>query len=397
MPARSRTFAVLAVAVVSTAVAGCGGDDSGPDRTPAQKVETTRVQVVEQKGGGGGMNAEALYRRLSPGVVTVISKFDGGASPLLDEDGEGGQGSGFVLDAQGRIATNAHVVTTGRPPRTKRAKEVFVAFADGNQVPAKIVGDDPNADVALLEVDPQGLSLTPLKLGSSRNLRVGEPVAAIGSPFSEEQSLSIGVISALNRNIESLTAFQIGDAIQTDAAINPGNSGGPLLSARGEVLGINAQIKSQSGGGEGVGFAVPVGAVRRSLRELRADGRVTYGYLGVETRQLYPQLAKKLELDTTGGALITRVEDDSPAKDAGLKAGDDELDFQIDENLKVGGDVIVAVDGRKVTRRDDLADLVSRRGEGDEVELEVLRGDDRRTVKVELGRRPDRAPQPRPR
>ena len=391
--------ALIATSLAALALAaGCGGGEDGDqERSPAQKVETTRVQVIEQRGAGRGFNAEALYRRLSPGVVTVISKFEGGAAPLLEDDGEGGQGSGFVLDGEGRIATNAHVVTTGRPPRTKRAEDVFVAFADGNQVPAKIVGADPNADVALLQVDPSGLDLTPLRLGSSRNLRVGEPVAAIGSPFSEEQSLTIGVISALNRNIESLTAFAIGDAIQTDAAINPGNSGGPLLNARGEVLGINAQIKSQSGGGEGVGFAVPVGAVRRSLRELREHGRVRYGYLGVETRQLYPQLAEKLGLDTRTGALVTRVEDDSPAKDAGLEAGDDELDFQIDEDLKVGGDVIVAVDGRRVTRRDDLADLISRRREGDEVELEVLRGDDRRTVKVELGRRPDRAPRPRPR
>ena len=259
MPPRAPIAAVLAVLALPVAAVGCGGDD-GPEaeRKPAQRVETTRVQVVEQERGARGMNAEALYRRLSPGVVTVISKFEGGAARLLEDDGEGGQGSGFVLDGEGRIATNAHVVTTGRPPNTKRAKEVFIAFADGNQVPAEIVGDDPNADVALLKVDPGGLDLTPLKLGSSRNVRVGEPVAAIGSPFSEEQSLSIGVISALNRNIESLTAFAIGDAIQTDAAINPGNSGGPLLNARGEVLGINAQIKSQSGGGEGVGFAVPV-------------------------------------------------------------------------------------------------------------------------------------------
>jgi S1-C subfamily serine protease len=145
-----------------------------------------------------------------------------------------------------------------------------------------------------------------------------------------------------------------------------------------------------------VGFAVPVGAVRRSLRELREHGRVRYGYLGVETRQLYPQLAEKIGVDTESGALITRVEDDSPAKEAGLEAGDDEIDFQIDDNLKVGGDVVVAVDGRKVTRRDDLADLLGRHAEGDEVELEVMRGNDRRTVKVELGRRPERAPRPRP-
>ena len=150
---------------------------------------------------------------------------------------------------------------------------------------------------------------------------MGTPVAAIGSPFGERQSLSVGVISALDRSIESLTQFQIGDAIQTDAAINPGNSGGPLLSARGRVLGINSQIKSASGGGEGVGFAMPVDTVRRSLRELRRDGSVSYGYLGVTSQPLYPQLARRLKLPVNAGALVVDVEDDSPADDAGLSKG----------------------------------------------------------------------------
>ena len=200
---------------------------------------------------------------------------------MLEDGGEGGQGSGFVLDDEGYIATNAHVVTK-EDDNSARAERVFVQFPDGNRVPAEIVGHDPNADVALLKVEPSGLELTPLRLGRSAGLQVGEPVAAIGSPFGEEQSLSVGVVSALDRNIQSLTRFGIGDAIQTDAAINPGNSGGPLLDAHGRVIGINAQIKSQSGGGEGVGFAIPVDAVRRSLAELREDGRVEYGYLGVQ-------------------------------------------------------------------------------------------------------------------
>jgi S1-C subfamily serine protease len=254
-------------------------------------------------------------------------------------------------------------------------------------VPAEIVGDDPNADVALLKVDPAGLRLTPLELGSSDSIQVGEPVAAIGSPFNEEQSLSIGVISAVDRNIESLTRFQIGNAIQTDAAINPGNSGGPLLDARGRVIGVNAQIKSQSGGGEGVGFAIPVDAVARSLRELRQDGRVEYGYLGVITLQLWPQLARRLDLQVRDGGLVQEVEEDSPAEEAGLREGGEEIEFQATP-LRTGGDVIVAVDGRRLTRTQDLADVISSMSAGQRVELEVLRDGKRRTIDVELGQRP---------
>ena len=208
--------------------------------------------------------------------MTVISLFGDEDAPLGSQDG--GLGSGFVLDGDGYIATNTHVVTNGQS--LDRARQVFVDFADGNRVPARIVGTDPNADVALLKVDPQGLSLTPLELGEEQGLQVGDPVAAIGSPFGEEQSLSVGVISALDRNIASLTDFGIGDAIQTDAAINRGNSGGPLLDAHGRVIGINAQIRTETGEGAGVGFAIPVDTVKRALESLRDDGEAEYGYLG---------------------------------------------------------------------------------------------------------------------
>ena len=319
-----RRTAAAVLAVIGLVAAGCdSGDDEEPAGT-AREVTTTRVEVVEGIGSEGDFDPGAIYDRLAPGVVTVVSIFEGGGG-LLEDGGEGGQGSGFVLDGRGYIATNAHVVTTGEGASSERAEEVYVEFSDGNRVPAEIVGDDPNVDVALLKIDPAGLGLTPLPLGRSGRIEVGQPVAAIGSPFGERQSLSIGVISAVDRNIESLTRFQIGNAIQTDAAINPGNSGGPLLDAHGRVLGINAQIKSQSGGGEGVGFAIPVDAVRRSLRELRADGRVGYGYLGVTTLVLWPQLAERLDLDVAGGALIQEVEADSPAEDAGLREGGSEI------------------------------------------------------------------------
>jgi 2-alkenal reductase len=292
-----------------------------------------------------------------------------------------------VLDGEGYVATNAHVVTTSTGPGDKRAQNVFVEFSDGNRVPAEIVGDDPNADVALLKLETGGLSLTPLPLGRSSSIEVGEPVAAIGSPFGENQSLSVGVVSAVDRNIESLTRFRIGNAIQTDAAINPGNSGGPLLDARGRVIGINAQIKSESGGGEGVGFAIPVDAVRRSLEELRRGGRVSYGYLGVSSLVLWPQAAKRLGLEVRDGAVVQRVEPDSPAEEAGLRAGEGEIEFQ-GTTIPTGGDVIVAVDGRRLTRSDDLADVISAKPAGEDVTLQVLRDGRRRRVEIELGQRP---------
>jgi S1-C subfamily serine protease len=380
-------------ALLALALGGCsvGGDDAADPGPQQIQSRTTKVEVVKGLGANGNFDPQAIYDHLSPGVVTITSIFGEAKRSPLDDGGEGGQGSGFVLDSQGYVATNAHVVTSGTP-RTRKARQVFVGFADGNRVPAKIVGTDPFADVAVLKIDPRGLKLTPLPLGSSRDVRVGEPVAAIGSPFGEEQSLSVGVISAVNRSIESLTQFQIGDAIQTDAAINPGNSGGPLLSEKGRVLGINAQIRSRSGGGEGVGFAIPADAVRRSLRELRRNGRVPYGFLGVSAQPLFPQLADFLNVPVNNGAVVAEVEDGSPADDAGIKGGTGEKDFQGYPDFPVGGDVVVSVDGQRLSRTEDLADVIAHKNEGDQVELEVIRDGKKRTVKVTLTRRPVQAP-----
>ena len=377
---------LLAAALLALA-SGCGGDESGSSVGAASDgpptVERNRIEVVESQ--GGGLDAAALYESMSPGVVTVISVFGAGQAPL--GGGGSGLGSGFVLDDQGRIATNAHVVSSGLGGRLEPAEEVYVEFADGNRVAAEIVGTDPFADVALLQIDPAGLSLTPLALGSSEQLRVGQPVAAIGSPFGERQSLSVGVISAIDRDIQSLTRFQIGDAIQTDAAINQGNSGGPLLDARGRVLGINAQIRSTSGSGVGVGFAIPVDTVKRSLQELREDGSVSYGFLGVSSQDLYPQLADHLGVDAEDGALVVGVADGSPAADAGLEVGDDTTEFQGQRNIPEGGDVIVAVDSEELDGDTGLADLIEAKEPGTEVELTVVRGDERRDVDVTLDAR----------
>jgi S1-C subfamily serine protease len=317
-------------------------------------------------------------------VVTVISIF-GEAGPLGSP--QGGQGSGFVLNEDGEIATNAHVVTQGTGEDIQKADQVFVDFPDRNRVSAEVVGFDPFYDVALLKVDSDDLNLSPVKLGEGRGVAVGEPVAAIGSPFGEEQSLSIGVVSATDRSVESLTQFTIDGAVQTDAAINAGNSGGPLLDADARVLGINQQIETRSGANAGVGFAVPIDAVRRSLDQLRDDGKVEYAFLGVSAQALYPQLAEELDLDASSGALLAQVVDGGPAAEAGLKGGNKTIRFQ-GARLRVGGDVVLAVDGHRIVGESDLSQLIAAKRPGEEVELRVLRGGDERDVTITLGRRP---------
>jgi S1-C subfamily serine protease len=366
--------ALLASALIAVGIGACGGDD---EPSPAPSEETASVPLEK-----GRFNPRAIYDKVAPGVVTVISLF--GEGPLGSP--QGGQGSGFVVSESGEVVTNAHVVTQGQGGSIEAAREVFVDFPDRNRVEAKVLGFDPFYDVALLKVDPGGLKLTTLELGSGA-VGVGEPVAAIGSPFGEEQSLSTGVVSATDRSVESLTQFRIDGAIQTDAAINRGNSGGPLLDADARVIGINQQIETSSGSNSGVGFAVPVGAVKRSLDQIRDDGEVEYAYLGVSTQQVYPQLADELGLDTEFGALIADVVKGGPAAKAGLKGGSREIRFQ-GSPVSAGGDVILAVDGEDVVRESDLARLISAKSPGEQVTLRVLRGDDERDVTVTLGRRP---------
>jgi S1-C subfamily serine protease len=317
----------------------------------------------------------------------VFSVFGGGG--VLDREPEQeGAGSGFVLDGDGEIATNAHVVTTGQGDALKRAKEVYVQFADGNQVDATILGVDPDSDVALLRIDPAGLTLRPLPLGSSRALKVGAPVVAIGSPYGEPQSLSVGVISGLDRSIDSLTGFSIDGAIQTDAAINRGNSGGPLVDGRGRVLGINSQIRSTGGGGEGVGFAVPVDTVRRALTALREDGEIHYAFLGVQSTTIFPQLAARFDLPVEKGAWVQGVTDGGPADDAGIRAGDDRASFQA-RSYEVGGDVITKVNGQPIDDPKGLSDRLLDFRPDDVVTLTVLRDGSERAVRVRLEERPN--------
>ncbi|MGH2951361.1 MAG: S1C family serine protease, partial [Solirubrobacterales bacterium] len=389
----------LAAAALVAAGAGCGdedGDEGSASGAGEQSDGGGQRIVVEAE--NGAFDPHAIFEAAATGVVTVRAVLGNQAPSLFGAPGGGqGQGSGFVISEEGEIVTNAHVVTDadqagGGGGPINEAREVYVQFPDLNQVEAEIVGVDPFADVALLRVDPEGLDLQPLPLGSEDDVEVGDGVAAIGSPFAQDQSLSIGIVSATDRTIEGLTDFGIDGAIQTDASINPGNSGGPLLDADAQVVGINQQIQTASGGSEGVGFAVPIDLVERSLDQLRKDGDVSYPYVGVSTQALYPQLADRLEIPVETGALVAEVVDGSPADEAGLEAGGNEVRFQGVE-FPAGGDVITAVDGEEIVANADLARLTSELSPGDEVTLDVVRDGEEDQIELTLGERPDELPE----
>ncbi len=321
-----------------------------------------------------------IYKRDAPGVVFITADVVQGASPFAPEQRGQATGSGFVIGENGSIVTNAHVVAG--------ASRVTVRFGDSTTARAKLAGADPSTDLALLLVDPDGLDLRPLELGSSKHVQVGDPTVAIGNPFGLDRTLTTGVVSALQRSIPSLQpGFTIDNVIQTDAAINPGNSGGPLIDAYGKVIGVNSQIQTGGGGGNvGIGFAVPIDTAKDVIPQLRRDGAVQRAYLGVTTRSVDGTL-DALDLGTSGGALVETVSPGSPAERAGLRGGSRVVDVA-GQSIRAGGDVITAIDGREVAGADDVSALVDGRRPGDELRIEILRGATRRTVKVELGRRP---------
>jgi 2-alkenal reductase len=379
-----------ALVLVAASAFGWLGENSTKTvivRSPAPTAGDPSAPVVAAKPLlGNGFQPAQIFRTRAAGVVTIISYFD---SPSASA----GQGSGFVVSADGLILTNAHVITTAGQSgdKTSPARTVYVEFSDGDRVTAIVVGVDLFDDVGLLRVDPSQHSLDPVPLGDSSRVIVGEPVAAIGSPFGNADSLSVGVVSAIRRSIPSLTSiYDLVDAIQTDAPINHGNSGGPLFDARGRAIGINAQIRSSGAGSgfEGVGFAVPINSARRSMDQLLKTGGVRYAYVGIKTEDLTPAVAKKFGYAASRGALVDVVNAGSAAEKAGIKAGTRD---EIYEGLgvKVGGDAIVAINGIPVSGAQDIVRIVTTRlVPGETARFTVVRGKQRRVVSVTLDQRP---------
>jgi len=334
---------------------------------------------------GNGFDPSRIYRARARGVVTIYAIYGGGSSA------QEAQGSGFVVSPKGYILTNSHVITDagGGSGAATAADKLFVEFQDRDRVPAKIIGWDIYDDVGLIKVDPAVHRLDPVPLGNSGQVGVGQPVAAIGSPFGNLDSLTVGVVSATQRSIPALTSrYHLVDAIQIDAPINHGNSGGPLFDARGRVIGINAQIRSDSGSAEGVGFAVPIDSARRSMAQLIATGRVFYAYVGIETEDLIPSIARRFGYPVTHGAVITRVHQHTPGAAAGLRAGTDK-EQAFGTEFTRGGDVIVAIAGHSVESAADVVRVVTEQLlPGQTVPVTFVRDGRRRQVTLKLVERP---------
>jgi len=334
---------------------------------------------------------EAVYQKVNPSVVQISTL---GRSRRLSQDVPQGEGSGFVWDSQGDIVTNDHVV--------EGADKLQVTFADGATLDAQLVGTDPNGDIAVIKVNRQLVTLVPVEVGDVQQLKVGERVIAIGNPFGFAGTMTQGIVSALGRSIPGVTGFSIPEAIQTDAAINPGNSGGPLLNERGQVVGVNDQIQTQSGGSSGVGFAIPIDIVQRIVPALIQAGHYAHPYLGIEGENYTLAWAQALGFPANAkGAYVQSLVTGSPAERAGLRAGSQDTtillgigSFRSPIYLQSGGDLITAIDGHLITKMDDLMMyLEENTSPGQTVQLTVLRaGGHQQTISVVLGQRPDQAP-----
>ena len=346
---------------------------------PTQPAETP-PPVVGSKLDVETQILTEVYRKVNPSVVNIRT--------------DQAEASGFVWDTEGHIVTNDHVVQS--------ARDVLVTFADGVSLPAKVIGEDPDSDLAVVEVDPDLHELRPVELGDVDAVDVGDRAIAIGNPFGLEGTLTEGIISAKGRSIPGLTNFAIPEALQTDAAINPGNSGGPLLDSQGRVIGVNAQIETGSSlvqANTGIGFAIPVNIVKRVVPALIAEGRYDHAWLGISGQTYSPAWAKVLGFpEEARGAYIMQVEPGGPADEAGLQAGTRQtdvllgFDFGQPVYLAAGGDMIVAVNNQPIKKFDDLLVYLERyTSPGDQVELTVVRSDGRQQViPVKLGERPQR-------
>jgi S1-C subfamily serine protease len=375
--------ALVAAAVLGGLVAigvGSALSDGGGTTTVVQEPEAAASELeVPAAQRDDGLSIEDIYRRAAPGVVQVTAL---GADPFSGQQSQRGLGSGFVIDKAGHIVTNFHVIDG--------ADEVAVNFSGNDDVRARVVGSDPSTDIAVLRIDTPARALTALPLGNSDGVRVGDPVVAIGNPFGLERSASSGIVSALQRELESPAGFTIDRVIQTDAAINSGNSGGPLLNGRGHVIGVNTAIFSPSGGNVGIGFAIPINTVRDVVAELIDTGRVEHAWLGVRMATVDEELAETFRLPADRGVLVTDVAPGSPADEAGLEGGDTTVVVD-GESYTLGGDIITRADGKAVESAEELGETVAEKEPGDELELEVRREDATEEVTVELGRRPTHA------
>jgi S1-C subfamily serine protease len=331
-----------------------------------------------------GLTPAQIYRQDAPGVVVVQSVITGGTNSLGFPQGtETALGSGFVIDGQGHILTNAHVV--------EGAQKVTVGFSSAsgldNTYPAKVLGLDKATDVAVLE--PQNLpanAIHPLSMGSVRDVSVGDPVVAIGNPLGEERTITSGIISAVNRTIDSLqTKHPIQGALQTDAAINHGNSGGPLIDSQGKVIGITSQILSDGpdSGNIGIGFAIPINSALAVAHQLIAKGHAEHTYLGIKGQPLNTQLAHAFNIPTDHGVLVETVVPNSPAAKAGLRGGTTSATIA-GMPYMLGGDVITAVDGKQVVQFTDLLDAISSKKPGQTVTLTILRDGKQLSVQATL-------------
>jgi S1-C subfamily serine protease len=366
---------VVLVAGIIAVGAGWVGEDN-----------TTVVQSQVTAAGGSadegqGLTVNEIYRRDGPGVVFISAEVTTQQeSPFGFPQEQRGQatGSGFVIDGDGHVLTNAHVV--------EGATKVEVKFSEDRTVDAKLLGQDASTDVALLKVNGKSLP-KPLELGDSSKAKVGDAVVAIGNPFGLDRTVTTGIVSALQRKLEAPNGFTIDNVIQTDAAINPGNSGGPLLDSLGRVIGINSQIATggTGGGSIGIGFAVPIDTAKKIADQLREKGRVEHAYLGITGLAISKSMAENLNLPTDQGVLVQRST--GPAAKAGVKGGDTQVSLG-GADILLGGDVLVGIDGRKVSSMDDVIRVVNSRKPGDEVTVELRRGDQRRRVEVKLGNRP---------
>jgi S1-C subfamily serine protease len=350
-------IAVLAVTGALDDLAGTEQPAATTTATPAPTTRVDRIPVAAHK-SSTPTDVSDIYARVAPGVAFIAASSNGSASPFGEDGGGSATGSGFLIDGQGHVVTNDHVV--------EDADSFGIRFgAGGRPLPAKLVGTDPSTDLAVLEVDPAKIpaETKPLELATSADLQPGDAAIAIGSPFGLSGTVTTGIISALDREITSPNGFPIAGVLQTDAAINPGNSGGPLLDAQGRVIGVNSQIASSSRQSSGVGFAVPVDTVRQVVPELIKNGKIDRAYLGVSTT----------EAAGREGAVVAGLTQGGPAAGSDLRVGDR----------------IVAFDGRPLKAAGDLSQAVLTRKPGDTARLEVVRGAERRTIEVRLGRRPD--------